>query len=70
MTWVQPIDMTLGLHHNRFVFQSEESSMRRSMAPWERAYLIEKIQGVVLYGAGAVLWVLAVAALVKYLWGF
>lgn len=39
------------------------------MNQWERHRFYERIRTAVTYTAGAVLWILAVAALIKYLGG-
>lgn len=41
----------------------------RHMTTWERVQLRERIYEILVHTAAAILWLLTVAALVKYLWG-
>jgi hypothetical protein len=42
--------------------------MKRRMTWIEREILIDKIKGFVLHTAAVIMWLLLVAALIKYLW--
>lgn len=47
----------------------KEPDMRRTLTTWEREMRNERMLRATVYVGGVILWGLAVAALMKYLWG-